>query len=306
MKIFPQGLGVWIWQIPQCDGGDWNKIIARCQNAGIRWVAIKSGDAYRNKQFNSANAKNIIEKCHKHDILVYSWNYSKPVSWREEIVQIKSLFDDGVDGHIIDAEAEWQMDSNSKSLAIQFLTELRKLVPNGFIAHAPFPIVEFHLPFPYIEFGTYCDAIMPQSYWTEIDWTYKKTMDKTDLSWKTFNEKHASAAKPVYPVGVTYGKGYPKVPGELKAEDISDFINRYSNIPISLYSYDAAKSFPIVWETLNNIESAKKKIPLPPMMPIIIDFPKADPVIDTSVDNPLPVPNSFWGGIWSKIFSKSK
>ena len=48
MKIFPKDLGLWIWQISQCDNGNWTKIIARCQSAGIKWLAIKSGDATRN------------------------------------------------------------------------------------------------------------------------------------------------------------------------------------------------------------------------------------------------------------------
>lgn len=293
MKTFPQGIGIWIWKISQCEGGDWNKIINRCKTSGVRWIAIKSGDAYRNKQFDTKTAKYIIDICHKNDLLVYTWNYSKPITWREEIIQIKSLFDDGIDGHIIDAEAEWQMDKNNKSIANQFLTELRGSVGDVFIAHSPFPIIEYHSSFPYSEFGKYCDAIMPQSYWTEINWTCQKTLDKTDSSWAIFNDKHSDVAKPVYPIGVTYGKGYPKVPGELKREDIKMFIERYPDLPISFYSYDAAKAFPMVWEVLTEIEDLKRKIPLPPIMPIIIDIPKPEPVIDDSADQPLQVPKNF-------------
>lgn len=295
MKIFPSGLGIWIWKINQCDGGNWDKIITRCKNAGIRWVAIKSGDAVRNIQFSTANAKKIIDICHKNDILVYTWNYSKPSTYEEEITHIKSLFDDGIDGHIIDAEAEWQMYKDNKAIAVKFLTKLRELIGDGFIAHSPFPIIEYHAIFPYIEFGKYCDAVMPQSYWTEINWTCEKTLNKTDKSWNDFNSSHPDVSKPVYPIGVTYGQGYPKVPGELKKEDIKMFLHRYPNLPISLYSYDASMKFSWIWDVLAEEDSINKKLPLPPLIPIIIDIPGPAPVIDTSVtDAPLPIPQTIF------------
>jgi hypothetical protein len=301
MKTFPKYLGMWIWQVSQCENGDWNKIISKCQLAGVRWLAIKSGDANRNKQLNTDNLKKILDLCHNNGILVYSWNYSKPTTWKEEIVQIKSLFDDGIDGHIIDAESEWQTAQGNRKTAEQFLSELRKQIGDVFLAHSPFPIVEYHSIFPYTEFGKYCDAVMPQSYWTEINWSFQKTMDKTDASWVAFNDKHANAAKPVFPIGVTYGKGYPRVLGELKVEDIVAFVNRYPEVPISFYSYDASKNFKFVWDALIELEGIRKKLPEPPLPPIIIDLDKADPVIDPLADAPLPIPSTFWSNVASFI-----
>lgn len=290
MKKYPIGLGMWIWKINQCDNGDWNIIINKCKNAGIRWLAIKSGDAKRNEQLNTENLKAILEICHQNNILVYSWNYSKPTTYKDEVIQITSLINDGIDGHIIDAEQEWQTYANSKPLATEFMIKLREVVGDVFLAHSPFPIVEYHLPFPYVEFGKYCDAVMPQSYWTEINWSFQKTFDKTDFSWKEFNNKHSDANIPVYPIGVTYGKGYPNVKGELTKEDIIRFIKRYPNTPISFYSYDASKNFKFVWDALTEIEDNNKKIPVA-ITPIIIDLTPENDVIEPKEQVLQP---SFW------------
>lgn len=252
MKVMPSGLGMWLWKESQCEHGDWNKIISRCKAAGVKWIAIKSGDSERYPGWTSAHIKEVIQLCHNSGILFLTWNYSIPSTWAHQVVQIQSLFADGVDGHIIDAEIEWQVAANSDATAESFMQTLRLACGDVFIAHAPFAIVDYHAPFPYKSFGKYVDAVMPQSYWTEFNWTVENTIIQTDRSWTNFNATNPLSAKPVWPIGVTYGRGYPGVQGTLNAADIKTFLAHYSNVPVSLYSYDAAMGFP-TWDVLDEL-----------------------------------------------------
>jgi len=253
MKIAPSGLGMWIWQIKNCDNGNWDKIIDRCKKTGVKWLAIKCGETTRYQQFNNENAKKIVKLCHDNDIKVYVWVYSKPEVWQKEIPVLKGCIDDGADGLIINAEIEWQMAKNANQIAEQYMVELRKQVGDVFIAHAPFPIVSYHLDFPYIGFGKYMDAVMPQSYWAEIGRPVDKIVSWTNNEWVKFNQKNPQSAKPVWPIGNTYGKGpmAPKAPSVLNPEDVAKFVKAYPDLPISLYSYDACSKE--VWAVLEKL-----------------------------------------------------
>jgi hypothetical protein len=249
-----QGLGIWVWQESQCERGDWNAIAQKCKNAGIKWIVAKSGDSSRYANWTSAHLKEVIQICHDNGLLFGTWNYSIPSTAQAQIAQIKSLFDDGVDLHIIDAEVEWQTTPDSSAQAEAFMQALRAAVGNDvFLGHAPFAVVNYHPQFPYTAFGKYVNAVFPQNYWTEFNWPIQKAVITTDSAWQVFNMANPTAAKPVYDIGVSYGKGYPGVAGVLNAQDIKTFISHYNGAPCSFYSYDAA--FPLFWETLAELNA---------------------------------------------------
>jgi hypothetical protein len=50
-------------------------------------------------------------------------------------------------------------------------------------------------------------------------------------------------AKPIWPIGVTYGSEHvSRPPGKLAVDDVEFFIDRYSGGPVSLYTLEAARS----------------------------------------------------------------
>ena len=277
MKTIPSSIGIWVWQPQQCEGGDWNKIVAKCKQAGIKWITAKSGDSTRYSYWTTAYLQNVINICHSNGILFYTWNYSLPTTYQQQVQQIKSLADDGVDGHFIDAEIEWQNAQNSNQLAETFMQSLRAEVGDLFIAHAPFSIVNYHPTFPYVGFGKYVDAVCDQAYWTEFNWSVQQTIQLSDQAWTNFNQTNPSAAKPRWPIGVSYGKGYPGVPGVLNEADIITFINHYAGLPISFYSYDASVNFPAFWNALNSIQSQNQPVVSPIVQNVISVLNPAQP-----------------------------
>lgn len=278
-KIQLTGTGIWIWEATQCEHGDWNAIVAQCKSAGIKWITAKSGDSSRYAAWTSTKLKEVIALCHSNDILFGTWHYSIPTTTQLQINQIKSLFDDGIDFHIIDAETEFEQIPNSNAQAEVFMQALRATVGNDvFIGHAPFAIPSYHPNFPYVGFGKYVDVVCPQYYWTEFNFTVQRTIQDADTSWAAFNVAHPEAAKPIYPIGVSYGKGYPGVPGVLNADDIKTFLNHYQGLPISFYSFDAA--FPLFWETMTSLNIPAKVIaPSPPVAPQPTPEPLSAPAI---------------------------
>lgn len=238
----PIGLGMWIAYYAHADGGDPDAIVERCRKSGISWLAVKSGDSSRSRVW-STNAPRLIQKCHDAGIGVYSWNYSRPSTWLVQVGQIVASFDDGVDGHIVDAEVEWQAKSTGPD-AKAFVDALRAhLGPDAFLAHAPMDYRHYHPDFPYSQFDA-LGSVMPQEYWTEHnDLGAIHTIKDVSKDWET--------VQGFAPVGVTYGKGtsWGKPPGVFTEKDLTDFLDYYKGKDaVSLYSYEAADK--ICWEVL--------------------------------------------------------
>lgn len=270
-----QGIGIWVWQESQCEGGDWNAIAQKCKAAGITWIVAKSGDSSRYPNWTTAHIKEVIQICHNNGLLFGTWNYSLPTTTQAQITQIQSLFNDGVDLHIIDAEIEWQMAPDNEAKAEAFMQALRAAIGKDvFIGYSPFAIVNYHPQFSYAGFGKYVDAVFPQNYWTEFNWPLVKAINTIDTAWMVFNLNNPSAAKPVYNIGVSYGKGYPGVAGVLNAEDLQTFMKHYDGTPFSFYSYDAA--FPLFWETLST-SNTPTIVPEPPAFAAHPELPPPAP-----------------------------
>lgn len=244
-----EGIGIFIWKISACEKGSWEAIVQKAVESGVYWVAVKSGDAYRNNQWSSKIAPDMIKLAHDAGLKVLTWNYSKPTTWAPEIHHISSLYEEGVDGHIINAEDEWE--GYQKDAEI-FLASLRKKIgTDKFLAYSTFAFYNFHGTFPYGQFGRYCDAVMPQLYWTEQNQPYAQSAELMDKAFKDMAKAHTDAVKPVYPVGSAYGKGYRDTKGLFSTEDMRAFLKRYRGSYPSLYAWDGASEK--VFQTLGEM-----------------------------------------------------
>lgn len=220
---FPYGKGMWIWKISECEGGNVGRIISKCKANNISYVIVKCGDGENTwAQFT----KDLVNAFHAQGIKIYSWNYTygkNPI--REASIAMWAL-DMGVDGHVFDAEGEYERLPDPSGTAHTMLTYIRdrEQYKNVFLAHAPFPIIDSHKTFPYVEFGKYCDAVMPQLYWgtmkrdpeNVIMWMYQQ-WSKWEAKWKA--EGHADSIKPIIPVGQTYDNAQTNFvlgPGDIK------------------------------------------------------------------------------------------
>jgi len=254
------GKGDWIWYVSWATnqlGGSAPSVVnlptlmAYYKSVGMQYVIVKAGTGSTNfngggasPQFNS----NLVHHAHAAGLLIFAYTRSYDDDVPGEIDMAARYFALGADGWVIDAEAEWenganQAGTNGPARAIQYGQGLRALFPNKFIAHAPFPIIRFHSSFPYKEFGYYCDAVMPQAYWTEIYndsptavATMFATMDAEYRTWQnSLSGIWTNAIKPIAPIA----QAWSSTSGTTTGAEIDEFFDRLrTNVnPASVTGY---------------------------------------------------------------------
>ena len=186
------------------------------KNKGMKWIVVKCAQTGTwMTQFNS----DLVTRAHNAGLQIFGYERCFGDSVTAESNAGKQCLALGADGFIIDAEIEYE---GKNTQATTMMNNLRASYPNAFIAHAPFPYIDYHTAFPYVEFGKKCNAVMPQCYWKAIGVTPTKMVTDLDAQWKKWqttwtNQGNSSAVKPIVPIG----QGYDGVPGS----EITTFVN---------------------------------------------------------------------------------
>lgn len=236
------GKGVWIYSMKDATnklGGhitavtNINSLMAYYKSAGLRYCIIKSatgdklfGDCTTGGQLTS----NLVNIAHTNGIWVFGYNRSSGSNIVGEVAMADYVFNQGADGFVFDAEAEWETGvsqpwiTNGPAQAWQLCSTVRSNWPTKFLAHAPFPIIYLHSTFPYKEFGFWCDAVMPQIYHfssTGIKGSPSAAINWSDVNWATWQNSLYSLAqtniggvpvnwtnaiKPITPLQDVYGE----------------------------------------------------------------------------------------------------
>jgi len=233
------GKGVWIYSLMDATnklGGhvasvtNLNSFLQCCKTAGLRHLIVKAatsdqlfGDCYGGPQFTS----NLVAAAHANGLAIFGYNRSYGSNLVGEVAMANYVFNQGADGFVFDAEAEWEAGhawiTNGPAQAWQLCATVRSNWPNKFLAHAPFAIIGVHATFPYKEFGYWCDAVMPQVYHfatAGLKASPSATLNWADVNWNTWQNNLASlpqtnwagaavnwtnASKPLVPVQDVYG-----------------------------------------------------------------------------------------------------
>jgi len=226
-----------------------NSLMVFFKTQGICYIIIKAATSdllfngsYSTPQFTS----NLVNIAHAHGILIMGYNRSYGENIAAEIAIADYVFNQGADGFVWDAEAEWEntqpwIGANGSALAWQMCSTVRSNWPNKFLAHAPFPIISYHASFPYKEFGYWSDTVMPQIYpqgWTGVKSRPSGGINWTDVNWYNWQNSLYSlpptningltvfwtnAIKPLAPVNHVYGpnppnSGVTQIPDEFVME----------------------------------------------------------------------------------------
>ncbi len=219
------------------------------KSVGMQYVIVKAGTGSTNflggtgsPQFNS----NLVHHAHAAGLLIFAYTYSYDDDVPGEINMASRCFALGADGWIIDGEDGWESagtGTNGPSRALQYGQGLRALFPNKFIAHAPYPIISIHSSFPYKEFGSFCDAVMPQAYWTEIYddsptavATMFNVMDAEYRNWQnSLTGVWTNAIKPIIPIAQAWSSNS----GTTTGAEIDEFFDRLrtNSNPASVTGY---------------------------------------------------------------------
>jgi hypothetical protein len=243
------GKGMWIWYIWEL--GSVSSIISELQSAGVSWVTIKCGDS--NSYYPDHGSMlswlttngysgfgEVVTEFHNAGIKVFGWQYVYSYArWTgtgystEAAVSNEILDIPGIDGFIIDAEAEYE-GTDKGPIAESYMLAIRSQHPSSFIAYAPFPIIDYHTWFPYLEFGKYCDAVMPQAYWQDIGVTPTEMVDWMNEQWDKWHAiwqsgGHGDSVKPLIPIG------QGNTPGSEVTEFCGAVLSRYGGV--SLWRY---------------------------------------------------------------------
>ncbi len=164
-----KGKGFYIWKIPDCEGGDANKIANVAKAAGLSHVLIKIADGIYTYNYDWNKRVDLVppvaNALRARGIQVWGWQFvygSYPS--KEADIAIKRIKELNLDGFAIDAEHHYR-ESGKAAAAKTYMRELRGGVGNNFpLALSSYRFPSLH-PIPWNEFLEKCDYNMPQVYW---------------------------------------------------------------------------------------------------------------------------------------------
>lgn len=178
--------------------GGYEKICDLADALGFDAIAPRAGEGLGDGTFAPSLKPAEVNAIKKRGKKVYPWIFSRPQAVLAEVLAFGQYEDAGADACIIDAELPWDRDPNARDHARLYGDKLRGevLVP---IYDAPWPAIAWHPGYPEAEFGVFVDGRLVQSYWTEIGWSARKTLD-------VMREQWAGRDSRLLPIGVTYGR----------------------------------------------------------------------------------------------------
>src|ERR1035438_5552030 len=239
------GKGDWIYQmnqaVAQCNGNvpsvtDVPSLMIYLKNQGVRYIIVKAGTGaslFSTTGFSPQFSSGLVNSAHAAGLWIFGYNRSYATNTAGEAAIADFVFQQGADGFVWDAEAEWEysrIGSQAPALAIAQCSLVRSNWPNKFLAHAPFAYISGHGSFPYKEFGYYCDAAMPQDYWVEFGSTPTATVTKMSSDWRNWQSglsgQWVNSIKPLAPDGQGWNGS-----GTVTAAQITEFVNALKNDP---------------------------------------------------------------------------
>jgi len=247
----PVGKGFYIWKIPNCEGGDIEKIAYTAYRAGLTHVLVKVANGIYDYNYDSATKSDLVgplaDELAKRNIKVWGWHYVFGDLPKEEakaaIRQINKL---PLEGYVIDAEGEYK---GKYTPCRTFLNELRGALPDFPMALSSYRYPDYHNDLPWNDFLSKCNYNMPQVYWEQLhnpDEQLEKSMNHFKSSWSPY--------RPIDPTGAAYGGSgwYPT------SEDIIKFMDKAVALGmtgVNFWSWDYCRlKLPEIWETIANYE----------------------------------------------------
>jgi hypothetical protein len=194
LPIALRGNAMWIWQLPQSNGGNLDVIAARARAAGMSTVYVKSSDAADEwAQFTPQ----LVTALHTRGLRVCAWQFVYGKDPLGEAAAGAAAVADGADCLIIDAETAYE---GRYASAQRYMRALRAAVGASYpLGMTSFPYVDYHPGFPYSVFlgPGGAQANMPQVYWKAIGGSVDAVSAKTVAQNRIYKT-------PMAPVGQAY------------------------------------------------------------------------------------------------------
>lgn len=239
-----QGKGFYTYILPETEGGDPAKIVSEAQKAGLSHVLVKIADGPRPFGFTGSNDHTlpVVKALQEAGLQAWGWHYvygDDPQA--EAAVAVKRVQELGLDGYVVDAEAEYK---NKKQAAKTYMAALRASLPDLPIALSSFRFPNYHPELPWSEFLEKCDLHMPQVYWEQahnVDWQLRESKKQCDA---------LPNARPYIPTGAAYG-----TPGwDPTVDDIRTFMDTAKDLGLEAVNFFqwtyCRKHLPALWTTI--------------------------------------------------------
>ncbi len=243
-----EGKGFYLWQVVNCDNGDYEAIVQAALNAGLSHVLIKVADGIYpyNYDWKTKNdrAKPIVTALKEAGIHVWGWQYVYGEQPDQEAnMAIRRIKELELDGFAIDAEREYK-DRNKKGTATKYMNMLRKEAKSLPIALSSYRFPSYHTLLPWKEFLSQCDYNMPQVYWMKSH----NPGEQLQRCVREFQE--INPYRPIIPTGAAFSE-QAWTP---TTEEILEFMQtaqRLKMSAINFWSWDySRKNLPNIWNTI--------------------------------------------------------
>lgn len=239
-----QGIGLYVWQIPQTEAGNIEQIAAQAEAGKLSHLVIKLADGVNRYGVTDQGidlAAQLVAALHARGITAYGWQYVYGIDPEDEAgLALKRIQQTGVDGFVIDAEKEYKGRNRAAST---FMAALRKGY-KGPVGLASYRYPSLHATLPWNEFMSRCDFNMPQVYWEQAHNADAQLM-------RCVREFEAmDYVLPIIPTGAAY-KWNGWVP---TVEDVTEFMDTARDLGLPGYNFwswqHCRRDLPALWQLI--------------------------------------------------------
>jgi hypothetical protein len=241
-----QGKGFFSVNLPDCESGNPDSILAVAQAAGLCRIMVKVADGTQAAGTDASGVDftaPVVQAFQQAGMAVWGWQVvygNSPAA--EAAIAITRTQALGLDGYVVFAGTEFEL-SGRAGAAHQFISMVRAALKVP-IALSSFRFPNYHPKFPWSEFLFSCDLHMPQVYWEQAhnaDYQLRESKRQCDA---------LPNAKPYIPTAAAY-----TVPGwSPTAQDVTDFLDTaYAlDLPaVNFFNWDTCRAnLPLSWKAI--------------------------------------------------------
>lgn len=170
------GVYLWVWNLRNCEGGDLAAIAQRVKSAGAAGVILKASDG--NTWFDQGQPVSaVIPALEKLGCRCATWSYHYGQDVAGEAQRVNETIAVAPAFHVLDIEQEVEDLPNPSIVADQLVQAIAANNPaNVPLCYAPLPAIRYHLRLPYRQLTDAGLTMLPQLYWTGIQWSVAQTV----------------------------------------------------------------------------------------------------------------------------------